>query len=61
MTKKKSKVLTGTVPSNRTEKALRRRAQLIARLEAEGLSPEEAKQRAMETMRDNPRGDWRNG
>ena len=61
MTKKKSKVLAGTVPSNRTEKALRRRVQLIARLEAEGLSPEEAKQQAMEIMRDNPRGDWRNG
>lgn len=58
------KALTGTVPSklgNRTNKALKRLEKLTEQYEAQGLSKEEAKKRALETMRDNGRGDWRAG
>jgi hypothetical protein len=62
----KSKQMTrsATVPnrlSTRTEKALKRLADLTAKYVAEGLSPEDAKKRAMDEMRDNGRQDWRAG
>jgi hypothetical protein len=64
MTRKVRKTLMGTVPnrlSTRTTKALKRLEQLTAKFEADGLSKAEAKQKALDIMRDNARGDWRAG
>ena len=47
--------------SRRTQKAEQRQQELVARYEAEGLSPEQARERATTEMRDNARGDWRAG
>jgi flagellar biosynthesis/type III secretory pathway protein FliH len=55
---------TGTVPGQvgrRTKNANERLAALIARLESEGCEPAKAKEKALEIMKDNPRGDWRAG
>ena len=45
----------------RTEKAGKRLKMLMAKYEAEGMISEEAKERAVAEMRDNPRQDWRAG
>ncbi len=45
----------------RTEEALKRRADLIARYVAEGMTEAEAAERAQNEMRDNAKGDWRRG
>jgi hypothetical protein len=47
--------------STREATAMRRRDALVEQLQKSGLSREKALERAMETMRDNGRGDWRNG
>lgn len=48
--------------STREAMAVRRRDALVKKLQDEqGLSKEEALERAMATMRDNGRGDWRAG
>ncbi|MGC6331566.1 hypothetical protein ACNI3R_19000 [Rhizorhabdus sp. FW153] len=45
----------------RTEKALERKAALVARYLEEGMTEEEATERAHAEMRDNGKGDWRRG
>lgn len=47
--------------SRRTQQAAKRLAELAARHEATGVSKEDAHERALEEMRANSRGDWRNG
>ncbi len=46
---------------NREKKALKRREELTAKYVAGGMTEEDAKQRAQNEMRDNPRRDWRTG
>lgn len=46
---------------SRDKKALKRLEELTANYVAEGMTEEDAKQRAQKEMRDNPRGDWRAG
>lgn len=48
-------------PRRRTKKALVRKDVLIKKYVADGLNEEEAEVRAHAEMRDNPRGDWREG
>jgi hypothetical protein len=48
-------------PNNRTVKAMKRLDDLIKKYEAEGMSNEDATNRAREEMADNDRGDWRAG
>jgi len=48
-------------PRRRTKKALARKEVLISKYVAEGLTPAEAEARAHKEMRDNGRGDWREG
>ena len=50
---------TGSPLRSRARKALKRVEELAERYQAEGLSPEEAKSKAYEVLRDNPKGDWR--
>lgn len=45
----------------RTQNALKRRSELIKRYMGEGMSEEEATERAQNEMRDNEKGDWRRG
>lgn len=45
----------------RTEDALKRKAEFVARLVAEGMTEEDAAERAHAEMRDNGKGDWRRG
>jgi len=47
--------------SNRETKANKRLEVLVAKLVAEGMPENEAKEKALAEMRDNGRGDWRNG
>lgn len=47
--------------STREAMAMRRRDALAAKLQAEGLPEEEVRAQAMATMRENGRGDWRDG
>jgi len=48
-------------PTGRAIGAQERLEKLAAKYEAEGLSAPEARARAREEMRDNPRKDWRVG
>ena len=52
---------TSAPPRRRTTKALERKAALIEQYVAEGLSHDEATERAQNEMRDNAKGDWRRG
>jgi hypothetical protein len=45
----------------RTAQALKRRELLIAQYIAEGMTEDEASERAQAEMRDNDKGDWRRG
>jgi hypothetical protein len=47
--------------SGREVKAQKRLEMLTAKYQADGVSEDEARERARNEMRDNPRGDWRNG
>lgn len=47
--------------SRRTERANERLAALAAKYVSEGLEPQAAKDKALSEMRDNGRGDWRDG
>jgi hypothetical protein len=52
----------GTMPRRRQrERADERRLALVEKFQTEGLTPEEADKRALDEMRDNPKGDWRRG
>ncbi len=44
---------------NGEKKALKLIGELTAKYMAEGLTEEDAKQRALDAVRDNPRRDWR--
>ena len=46
---------------NREKKGLKRLEELTAKYAGEGMTEEDAKQRAQKDMRNNPRGDWRAG
>ncbi len=48
-------------PRNREKKALNRLEALTANYVAKGMTEEDARQRALDAMRDNPRRDWRAG
>ena len=52
---------TGVPLRRRTEKALKRRAELIESFVAEGMTEEEASELAQKQMRDNDKADWRRG
>jgi len=45
----------------REQKAVKRLAELTAKYVAEGMSEADAKKRAQEEVRENPRKDWRAG
>jgi hypothetical protein len=51
----------GHRPTGRAKDALERLEKLTRKYETEGLPPEEARQRAIMEMRQNPRMDWRAG
>jgi hypothetical protein len=46
-------------PTGRSIGALERRDKLIEKYMQQGMSPEDARTRAVSEMRDNPRMDWR--
>jgi predicted aconitase len=47
--------------TNREKEAKKRLDALIAQYRSSGMSEAEARERAIEVMRDNPRMDWRGG
>ena len=46
---------------SRVKKGLKKISELAEKYEKEGMSKEEARERATTELRDNPRSDWRGG